>query len=105
MYLDSGLRASFYSPETASIVLHLFPNSGLRSSFYTPDTASIICRLFHDTGLLHPFYSLDTGTDKTLLTATRLLRIIQDKFYFVLLSHLTLRLNVLFLIELRRYFG
>ena len=40
-----------------------------------------------------------------LLTTAWLLRIIQDKFYFVLLSHLTLRLNVLFFIELRCYFG
>ena len=40
-----------------------------------------------------------------LLTTAWLLRIIQDKFYFVLLSHLTLRLNVLFFIELRRYLG
>ena len=105
LFPDTGLQCSYYSFDTSSIVWHLFPNTGLRCSNYSFDIASMVWLLFPDTGLFIPFCSLDTGTDNTLLIIAWLLRIIQDKFYFVLLSHLTLRLNVLFLIELRRYFG
>ena len=105
LFPDTGLLCSFYSLNSRSMVWLLFSDIGLLRSFYTSDSANIIWCLIPNTGLSNPFCSLDTGTDKSLLTTTRLLRIIQDKFYFVLLSHLTLRLNVLFLIELRHDFG